>query len=66
MPLIDHAQLILPHASTGMSPYELTHARPPRTSFDWQVPVSKDAKEALDHQEAHDLVKRLEDTLKLA
>ena len=34
LPMIDYAQLTLPHSSIGMSPYELLHRRLPHTSFD--------------------------------
>ncbi|KAI0992850.1 hypothetical protein K3495_g15334 [Podosphaera aphanis] len=37
LPMMDYAQLTLPHASLGgLLPYEILHGFKPRTSFDWQ------------------------------
>src|SRR3979411_193162 len=38
LPMMDYAQLTLPHSSIGMSPFELLYGRLPRTSFDWNIP----------------------------
>jgi hypothetical protein len=35
--MIDHAQLILPHDSTGISPFKLNYGYEPRISFDWKL-----------------------------
>jgi transposase InsO family protein len=36
LPMMDYAQLTLPHSSLGMmSPFELLNGYPPRASFDW-------------------------------
>jgi transposase InsO family protein len=44
LPLMDYAQLTLPHSSLGtMSPYELLNGYPPRTSFDWTPPSNAPA-----------------------
>jgi transposase InsO family protein len=34
LPLIDHTQLVLPHDSIGMSPFQLLYGYKPRMSFD--------------------------------
>jgi hypothetical protein len=35
---MDYAQLILPHESLGMSPFELNYGYAPSTSYDWDRP----------------------------
>jgi hypothetical protein len=67
MPLMDHAQLILPHASTGVSPFELTHARPARTTFDWKTPAHAPGtpRESLAKQEVRQILKRVQEGVEL-
>jgi hypothetical protein len=51
LPMMDYAQLTLPHATIGMSPYELQHGgAKPRTSFDWKQPKTHTDAEQLAHQ----------------
>jgi hypothetical protein len=63
LPMIDYAQLTLPHSSIGMSPYELLNGRLPRTSFDWSTPVTK-PQDKLSIEKARLVAKRMEDTIK--
>jgi hypothetical protein len=61
LPALDNAQLTLPHASIGMSPYELSHGIPPRKSFDWKEPAPPEtARDKLSQAEARKFVKSLE------
>jgi len=56
LPIMDYAQLTLPHESIGMSPFELLYGHPPRTSFDWKRPQEPaTARERLNRDEARDL-----------
>ena len=63
---MDYAQLTLPHSSLGgMSPFELSNTRLPRTSFDWSPPAKPPttASVALARQEGRAIAKVLEDAL---
>jgi transposase InsO family protein len=60
LPIMDYAQLTLPHDSIGMSPFELLNAYPPRTSFDWQTPTATTARERLSQEEAQEVVRTLQ------
>jgi transposase InsO family protein len=60
LPIMDYAQLTMPHESIGMSPFELLNAYPPRTSFDWQTPPANTPRERLNQQEAQEVVKTLQ------
>ncbi len=66
LPIMDYAQLTMPHESIGMSPFELLNAYPPRTSFDWQMPKTSTARERLNRQEAQEVVKTLQDAWETA
>ena len=58
LPIMDYAQLTLPHESIGMSPYELLYGHSPRTSFDWKnSPEPATAREHLNREEAQSLAK---------
>ena len=60
LPLMDYAQLTLPHESIGMSPFELLYGYPPRTSFDWKLPKEPaTARERLNQEEAQNLVRTM-------
>jgi len=66
LPMMDYAQLTLPHSSLGgMSPFELSNTRLPRTSFDWSPPAKPptSASAALARQEGRAMAKVLEDAL---
>ena len=61
LPIMDYAQLTLPHESIGMSPFELLYGYLPRTSFDWkrlQEPMT--ARERLNRDEARDLARTIQ------
>ena len=63
LPMIDYAQLTLPHSSIGMSPYELLHGRLPRTSFDWNTPKSITVREELNQEKARQVANRMKEAL---
>jgi hypothetical protein len=63
LPLIDHAQLTLPHSSIGMAPYELLQGRPPHTSFDWNTPKATTVQERLSQDKARATAERMKDAL---
>ncbi|MGH6649449.1 DDE-type integrase/transposase/recombinase [Aquabacterium sp.] len=61
LPLMDYAQLTLPHSSLGMlSPFEVLYGYTPRTSFDWKDPQpgSSDI-ELLSQRTAKELAQRM-------
>jgi len=64
LPLIDYAQLILPHSSIGMLPYELLNGRLPRTSFDWNMPEAATVQEQISQEKARQLATRMYQTIK--
>jgi hypothetical protein len=67
VPMIDYAQLTLPHESIGMSPFELLYGFSPRTSFDWRAPTSPaTVKERLNREEAQGMVRRIHKALDTA
>lgn len=67
VPMIDYAQLTLPHESIGMSPFELLYGYSPRTSFDWRAPTSPaTVKERLSREEAQGMVRRIHNALDTA
>jgi transposase InsO family protein len=66
LPIMDYAQLTLPHDSIGMSPFELLNAYPPRTSFDWQTPTANTPRERLNQEEAQKVVRTLQDAWETA
>jgi hypothetical protein len=66
LPLMDYAQLTLPHSSLGtMSPYELLNGYPPRTSFDWTPPSNAPANTSikLSQERARAVASRMEQAL---
>ena len=67
LPLMDYAQLTLPHESIGMSPFELLYGYQPRTSFDWQTPKKPaTARERLSQEEAQALAKTMHQAWEVA
>jgi hypothetical protein len=60
LPLMDHAQLVLPHDSIRMSPFQLLYGYKPRMSFDWK-PLAKpiNARQKLNYEEAHAMATRM-------
>ncbi|POS82116.1 hypothetical protein EPUL_006419, partial [Erysiphe pulchra] len=66
LPALDNAQLTIPHASLGISPYELSHGFPPRKSFDWKPLANpENAREKLTQDEATMLVNSLKNAYDL-
>jgi transposase InsO family protein len=65
LPMIDYAQLTLPHSSLGMmSPFEVLYGYPPRTSFDWTAPSDPTtANEELSQQRAREVASRMHDAI---
>lgn len=59
IPLIDRAQVSLPHASIGMSPYRLLHGLDPRTSWDWDTPKASTPLEKLNRDDARVISERM-------
>jgi transposase InsO family protein len=66
LPMMDYAQLILPHSSLGMmSPYEVQNGHPPRTSFDWTPPSKPTtATEQLSQERAKEVASRMNEAIK--
>ena len=60
--IMDHAQLILPHDSIRMSPFQLVYGYNPRISFDW-TPLKDTANiwQELSYQEATAMAEKLRD-----
>jgi transposase InsO family protein len=67
LPMMDHAQLTLPHDSTGISPFELNYGYEPRTSFDWKPKKDpSSANEKVNRQDAREYATLLHDTWAVA
>ena len=61
LPAMDFAQAVLPHESTGMSPFELEFGYPPRMHFDWEERTkepSQTPRETLSRTTAQEFAKR--------
>ena len=65
---MNFAQAILPHESTGISPYELKLSQASRLHFNWkeQTQFSSTVREQLTREEAQTFVIRTQDTVKWA
>ena len=60
LPLIDRAQISLPHSSIGMSPYRILYGSEPRQSWDWKHPTSiLTPTDKLNHKDALALATRM-------
>ena len=60
LPLIDRAQISLPHSSIGMSPYQILYGSVPKQSWDWQHPTSiLTPTDKLNHKDALALATRM-------
>jgi Integrase zinc binding domain/Integrase core domain len=59
IPIMDRAQMTLPHSTIGMTPYQLKHGVEPRNSWDWRSPVSATPREELNIKEAIALASRM-------
>ena len=69
LPLMDYAQLTLPHDSLGgLSPFEVVHGYAARTSFDWkpQLPDAPSLSATVNRQEAAALTKNIHQAWSLA
>jgi transposase InsO family protein len=66
IPLMDRAQMTLPHSSIGMAPYRLKFGVDPRTSWDWNTPKALTPLEKLNYHEALELANRMHNAWKLA
>ena len=67
LPMMDHAQLVLPHDSIGMSPFRLLSGYEPRTSFDWKRPGKpKNARQKLSYEEANTMARQMQDAWQTA
>lgn len=66
VPLIDRAQLTLPHSSIGIAPYTLQFGVEPRQSWDWNTPISSKPLEKLNYQEARTLAERMKSAWEFA
>jgi transposase InsO family protein/predicted aspartyl protease len=67
LPMMDYAQLTLPHSSLGMMcPYELMNGYLPRTSFDWTPPeeAPTGVSQQLSQERARAVASRMEHALK--
>jgi transposase InsO family protein/predicted aspartyl protease len=66
IPMMDRAQMTLPHSSIGMTPYQLRYGTEPRNSWDWNTPKTANPREKLNQQEAIQVATRMYDAWKLA
>jgi transposase InsO family protein len=64
LPMMDYAQLTLPHSSTGMSPFEVRNGFKARTSFDWTT--SESTAPGLNSDRACQRVRLIQESWKLA
>jgi hypothetical protein len=61
LPILDHAAAILPHESTGVSPFLVSCGYEPRTSFDWRTIPRAPVMEKLNREAAAKRVKQMEE-----
>lgn len=66
LPLMDRVQMTLPHASIGMTPYQLLFGSEPRQSWDWKTPKPRTQIDKINHKDALDLATRMHTAWKLA
>jgi predicted aspartyl protease len=67
LPIMDYAQLVLPHDALGMSPFELLNGYRPTTSFDWERPDKEyTPRETLKMDEAKAFASRMHDAWEFA
>ncbi|USP72775.1 uncharacterized protein yc1106_06638 [Curvularia clavata] len=67
LPLIDRAQISLPHSSIGMSPYHILYGSEPRQSWDWKHSTSLlTPTDKLNHKDALEMATRMHDAWKVA
>jgi len=67
IPMMDYAQLTLPHESIHMSPFELLKGYSPRSTWDWHRPDSRlSPTEQLNRDDAEKMAKRMHDAWEVA
>jgi len=66
IPLMDRAQMTLPHSSIGMAPYRLKFGLDPRTSWDWNTPKASSPAEKLNYQAAKAMAERMQSVWEVA
>ena len=66
LPMMDYAQLTLPHSSVGMSPFEVRNGFKARTSFDWTEPADAPRGTELNAERARQRIQLVQDSWKLA
>jgi transposase InsO family protein len=66
LPMMDYAQLTLPHSSLGMSPFEVRNGFKARTSFDWIEPADAPRDLEPNAERARQRVQLVQDSWKLA
>jgi transposase InsO family protein len=66
LPMMDYAQLTLPHSSIGMSPFEVRNGFKARTSFDWIEPTDPARDTELSTERARQRIRLVQDSWKLA
>lgn len=67
LPMIDRAQMTLPHSAIGMAPYQLLFGSEPKQSWHWSKPtVATTQLEKLNHKDALAVATRMHDAWKQA
>ena len=66
IPLIDRAQMVLPHLSIGMALYHLKFGIKPRTSWDWKQPKPTIPLERLNYKDALSVATRMHKAWEIA
>jgi hypothetical protein len=66
LPIINYAQLTLPHESISISPAMLLYGYKPRTSFDWNALKAASPKEKLNQEKAQNTVRKLQKAWEIA
>ena len=64
--MMDRAQMVLPHSSIGMTPYQLRYGTEPRNSWDWNTPKATNPREKLNRQDTIQVATRIYNAWKLA
>ena len=59
LPIMDHAQMTLPHSTIGMAPYQLKFGSVPRNSWDWNTPKASTPAEKLNFADALTVATRM-------
>lgn len=59
IPIIDQVQITLPHASIGITLYQLKYGTNPYTSWDWNTPKGTTPRETLNRNKAKVVAERI-------